>query len=386
MRISHSSVIAAVFALTLTTANGARGGFLYKATLLSGVGDNTGVIGTGVNASGQVAGRTGFQSGPTQAFLSGPNGGVLRDLGTLGGSPTEANGVNASGQVVGDSLVTGGNIHAFLSGANGGALRDLGTLGNDTWSYGFGVNTSGQVAGVSFISGNNSSIRAFLSGANGGALRDLGTVNGSDYSWANGVNDSGQVTGYSHFATGGDHAFLSGANGGALRDLGTLGGAASQGNAVNASGQVVGVSTNGSGSRHAFLSGANGGALMDLGALGGSFSTAQGVNASGQVVGVYQSANNSPGRAFLYSNTVMVDLNTLIDPASGITLTSASSISDNGFITGYGFDRGNPSGGFMPFLLTPSASVPEPSTFALLGVGIGFALLARVRVSRRSAR
>lgn len=30
-------------------------------------------------------------------------------------------------------------------------------------------------------------------------------------------------------------------------------------------------------------------------------------------------------------------------------------------------------------------AVPEPSTFALLGVGIGFALLARARISRRNA-
>jgi uncharacterized membrane protein len=68
---------------------------------------------------------------------------ILKDLGTLGGYPTSGTSVNDSGQVAGYS----GAEHAFLSGPGGGALKDLGTLPGGTFSQGFGVNASGQVAG-----------------------------------------------------------------------------------------------------------------------------------------------------------------------------------------------------------------------------------------------
>jgi probable HAF family extracellular repeat protein len=54
---------------------------------------------------------------------------TLRDLGTLGGLDSFGQAVNASGQVAGDSTTAGGETHAFLSGPGGGPLTDLGTLG-----------------------------------------------------------------------------------------------------------------------------------------------------------------------------------------------------------------------------------------------------------------
>jgi hypothetical protein len=77
---------------------------------------------------------------------------------------------------------------------------------------------------------------------------------------------------------------------------------------------------------------------------------------------------------------VAVDLNTLIDPASGWTLNIASAISDTNWITGQGtFDPDGP--GAQPaykrlFLL----QVPEPASLPLLSLG-GLALL-RWRRSR----
>jgi probable HAF family extracellular repeat protein len=64
----------------------------------------------------------------------------------------------------------------------------------------------------------------------------------------------------------------------------------------------------------------------------------------------------------------MIDLNTLIDPASGWTLQYASAINDVGQIVGYGL---NPSGQQDAFLLDP---VPEPGTMPLLALG-GLSLL-----------
>jgi hypothetical protein len=52
-----------------------------------------------------------------------------------------------------------------------------------------------------------------------------------------------------------------------------------------------------------------------------------------------------PCAAYWDLNGKAVDLNTLIDPASGWRLTSANSISDTGWIAGYGyFDPGGPNG------------------------------------------
>jgi hypothetical protein len=58
----------------------------------------------------------------------------------------------------------------------------------------------------------------------------------------------------------------------------------------------------------------------------------------------------------------MKDLNSLIEPGLGITLTSAPDINDEGQIVANGY---TPFVGEHAFLLTP---VPEPSTWALIGM------------------
>ena len=81
------------------------------------------------------------------------------DLGTLGGSFSQARAVNASGQVVGTSTTDGdAETHAFSWTATGGMI-DLGTLGGSESSVNFKwplrvVNDSGQVVGSSSIAGD----------------------------------------------------------------------------------------------------------------------------------------------------------------------------------------------------------------------------------------
>src|ERR1039458_9086707 len=66
----------------------------------------------------------------------------ITDLGTLGGTQSWASGINASGQVVGSAQIAGdATWHAFLY--SGGIMTDLGTLGGYTAAI--GINASGQV-------------------------------------------------------------------------------------------------------------------------------------------------------------------------------------------------------------------------------------------------
>ncbi len=101
-----------------------------------------------------------------------------------------------------------------------------------------------------------------------------------------------------------------------MKDLGTLGGSIASGWAINEAGQVTGESDTFAGARHAFLYGQ----MTDLGTLGGYTSQGFGINNSGEVVGDAGTAIDS-SHAFLYTEGQMYDLNDMIDPALGITLT-----------------------------------------------------------------
>ncbi len=132
---------------------------------------------------------------------------TLTDLGTSpfpADSGSQGFGVNDAGQVVGQS---GG--HAFLSGPDGGPLKDLGTLGGSlTFSVGEAINDSGQVVGTSYAFGGAGG-HAFL--YSGGQMLDLNSLiaPGSGFTLvdASGISDTGYITGYG-FANGSMHAFL----------------------------------------------------------------------------------------------------------------------------------------------------------------------------------
>jgi probable HAF family extracellular repeat protein len=113
------------------------------------------------------------------------------DLGTLGGTHSEARAVNATGQVIGWSFLPGDTlVHAF-SWTQAGGMVDLGTLGG-TASDALAVNATGQVVGSSALPGDTS--RHAFSWTQGGGMIDLGTLGGRD-SGAVAVNATGQVVG-----------------------------------------------------------------------------------------------------------------------------------------------------------------------------------------------
>jgi probable HAF family extracellular repeat protein len=127
----------------------------------------------------------------------------ITDLGTLGGTFSEARGINSRGQVVGWGDTASGDSRAFLW--EEGEMAPLGTLGG-TFSIATAINSGGQVVGYSeTIAGQFSSNRAFL--WKKGEMIDLGSVSGAR-SFAFDINSSGQIVGSSFTDFGEFHAVI----------------------------------------------------------------------------------------------------------------------------------------------------------------------------------
>jgi probable HAF family extracellular repeat protein len=281
---------------------------------------------------------------------------TITDLGMI----TDTNyisGIDNGGRVVGYLSNEDGSMMAFRTASNQPlnlTTDNLGTLGG-SFSYAFGINNNGQVVGGSLTSIDEN--HAFRTGANqpiNPATDDLGTLGGS-MSYALGINDSGHVVGYASVSSDAIHAFRTAPNqpiNPNSDDLGTLGGALSYAYGINKAGQVVGDALTSDGADHAFRTAPNqpiNPLTDDLGTLGGDISNALSINNLGQVVG-WSSTASGIQNAFLFSgNGSMQDLNSLIDPASGWSLNSATGINELGQIVGSGILGSNAHA----FLLTP---------------------------------
>jgi probable HAF family extracellular repeat protein len=317
----------------------------------------------GLNATGDVVGSCGGV-----AALWTNDGTRIALLGALpGGGSSLAYAVNASGQVVGESTTSGPQAHAFLY--SGSPMTDLGTLdGTNNYSGARGINDSGDIVGGSFPAKSDEHAFSY----SGGTMSDLSTLGGS-YSSACGINSLGQIVGASTTASGQEDAFLY--SGGTMEVLGAIPGSWCLAYGVNSSGEAAGWGSV-SGTIHALLYSGGGGGMTDLGTLtGGDASWAYGINNSDQIVG-YGTIADGSDHAFLYSGGSMLDLNDLIPSGSSWTLQAAHGINDSGDICGEGI---SPSGYTHAFLLTlQNQNIPEPSTFALVGVGLAL-LVARRR-------
>lgn len=294
--------------------------------------------------------------------------GQITDLGTFGGPLSYANQSNDQGQTVGFALTPtpasfdlGDFCQTFSMPAqmrafiwHDGVLRDLGTLGG-TDSCALFINERGQATGNSFTNSTVNpgtgfgvpTVHPFL--WDGDEMRDLGALGNGTVATASGINNHGQVAGASNLAD--DlvfHAFLW--DKGRLSDLGSLGGDFVEVIGLNEEGEVVGkAQLPGSPALHAFL--AKNGSITDLGSQDGDpCSAALSINARSQIVGYSDDCSLNNAHAFLWENGHMIDLNAFVPSYSHLTLTQATFINDRGEIAAEGI---LPNGDQRAILLIP---------------------------------
>jgi probable HAF family extracellular repeat protein len=335
------------------TAVWQRGTLTDLGALTAGVGS----VPNGINDAGVVAGisETGavdptFDFPPEFHAVVWKDGRII-DLGTFGGTLSYANAINDRGQVVGFAL--NGKPDAFITGSStfdgecgtgdvpsqmrafvwqeGRGLRALGTLGGPDSCAKY-INQRGQITGHSFTSYRPNGTTGIPTYEpfiwTDGKMTGLGSLGGTG-GIASGINNRGQITGVSNLA--GDqthHAFLW--SQGVMQDL-TPAYYHSYPETLNDKGEVVGAVRDPDGTQFAFLW--TDGVLINLGICGEALS----INAASQVVGHADECAGSGSHAFLWEkNGPAMDLNTLVAPGSGVTLTRATHITDRGEITAQG--------------------------------------------------
>lgn len=289
---------------------------------------------------------------------------TVTDLGTLGGTFSQAVGINNSGSMAGYSTPPGDLVvHAALW--QHGAITDLGTLGGPNSIAPEAEpqpNEKGEVAGASdttIADPNGEDFCGFGTHLiclpfvwRKGSLTALPTLGGNN-GIALEINNRGQVTGTAENATKDPNctAFALEVEPviwetGNIKELPTVPGDLDGfAGGINDHGQAVGISTNCPSELFVFPSHAvlwTGGPkkvdVIDLGNLGSKFANiAFGINDRGQVVGQSGLTGDMAFHAFLWEDGAMTDLGTL----PGDVVSWAETINSKGQAVGTSFDANN---------------------------------------------
>lgn len=358
-------------ALLLTTASAAQAYPIpdpprYALTVVGGAGSEA----YDVNILGDVVGQLSV-GGTNHAFMY--SGSTLLDLGTGGASGAAAYHVNDLGQVVGTLSDTGRGTGFLYSGGSMSALAGSFSA--------FGINNSGTITGVFGVPGSNGFAYPHAYSYSGGVFTDAGTLTAEGGSYGYAINNAGVIAGYAEWATGANRPTnVISYQDGVLNDLGAFPGPWSYGYSINDHGDIVGVGTiarlgGDLYPRRALMY--TDGALHNLGSLApDAYSSAFDINNLDQVVGEADTADGLHG--FIYQDGAMIDLNTLIDPASGWTIRNAQAINDLQQIAATAC-MGDVCHAVRLDLVS---QVPEPASWAMSGFGAALLLAARRRARR----
>ncbi|HLM01856.1 MAG TPA: FG-GAP-like repeat-containing protein [Pyrinomonadaceae bacterium] len=304
-------------------------------------------LATGINSVGQATGITRGEFGEYRLFRW--TNGTMENLGIISGTPdarTGATEINDFGWITGTLKTPTEQIHAFLY--KNSTLIDLGGggaefPGGENITRGRGINNFGEVVGYQ---GENNP-RAFY--YDGATMRNLNSMIPAGSGWilkfANDINDKRQIVGggSNSNSEGGTRAYRYTVGAGSI--LAIFGGNSfSEAYSISNLGKTVGGSTNlpfSNGFAHADEFG-----TLQLGAPApcGGNSKAKDVNARGTIVGWYYPITGQSGCPQAFNERPVVwtqfgvafELNNLIDPSLGWTLTEANSINDRGQIVGVG--------------------------------------------------
>lgn len=283
---------------------------------------------TGVNADGLAVGYSG--SGTAAPFLQGT--GLGPQPLPIAGIGAFASAINATGQV---ALAGQAPPHAYRYDPGASSLVDL--TPDAFMAQASGIDNAGRVVGY-LVDDLSTAVRWTVDGT-GISQEVIGPAGVASAAW--GTSPNGQfVVGFAGF-----DAFRWSASG-----LQTLSGPGVRAvaTAVNNAGDAVGFAVGSVG----LLWLASSADPIEL----TGFEQALAINTHRHVVGYGRGADGSE-HALLYRDNSVVDLNTLIDPASGWVLRKATGINDAGQIVG----EGDLDGVRRGFLLTPAvASDTEP--------------------------